>query len=195
VDGDLAEKIQKTHSDAHLISGPLASSVRRDTSFTCLLSFAGGARLMMAAMPLTSLSIEDLEAAFARIKASNQRRANLLQARLADGQTISPEDEEWLDGAGNIMMVDESALIEHLRAADDLEAALLQLSDIQQEALSRLKAILAQCDKPMSTKHASNTGTSAKPVSERRPLDMPSPPCNEFYLISIARFLYAPYAP
>ena len=66
-------------------------------------------------------------------------RKNELTAKLGRGETISDEDAQWLDHAGNI--VDEQRVVDILGAAEDYEAAFASLSAADKVTVGRLQEL------------------------------------------------------
>jgi hypothetical protein len=76
---------------------------------------------------MTSKPLEILKRGLAKFSKRIRDRKDTLDARLAQGETISSADEHWLDHEANI--VDEQRVIDDLEAASDYERGLARLDD------------------------------------------------------------------
>ena len=79
-----------------------------------------------------------------------KKKKEELQARLAERQPISAEDEQWLDHDANL--VDEQRVLEALERASDYERGLARLDDEQRGLVKRLHKAAGDLGKAAGTK-------------------------------------------
>ncbi|KAI9057991.1 hypothetical protein FKP32DRAFT_1636736, partial [Trametes sanguinea] len=87
-------------------------------------------------------TLDQLKAGFKLLEEQNASRRKQLEARLAAKGQITPEEEAWLDGDGNL--VDEKQTLQVLSEAADYKAALQALSPEQKEAVARMRRVLEE---------------------------------------------------
>lgn len=82
-------------------------------------------------------------------------RKEVLQTRLAERKSISPQDEQWLDNDANL--VDELQVLEALEDASDYDQGLGRLNDEQKAIVRRLQEAAGDVSKVVGKKrsHAS----------------------------------------
>ena len=86
----------------------------------------------MASSPLNVLK-KGLKTLYEQFKAKKGQ----LQAQLAEGKSISSQDERWLDGEANL--VDEERVLEVLERASNYEQGLEKLDEGQKGVVARLR--------------------------------------------------------
>ncbi|OSC98102.1 hypothetical protein PYCCODRAFT_1375859, partial [Trametes coccinea BRFM310] len=106
-------------------------------------------------MPIPpTATLDQLKAGFKLLEEQNASRRMQLEARLAAKGQITPEEEAWLDGDGNL--VDEKQTLQVLLEAADYEAALQALSPEQKEAVARMRRVLEECSTQPGAKRKPN---------------------------------------
>jgi hypothetical protein len=80
--------------------------------------------------------LQVLKGGLSKLKETIKERKESLLSRLQKQQTISSEDEAWLDQEANL--VDEEALVDALEKASDYERVLSKLDPKQRPLLERL---------------------------------------------------------
>ncbi len=86
-------------------------------------SFDGYPRIM------TAPTLADLRKALGLLEKVNAAKQEDISAHLRHGKAVTQDEEEWLDGAGN--MVDERLLVDELGKAADFGVALANLNPRQ----------------------------------------------------------------
>jgi len=100
--------------------------------------------------------LDILREGLSKLKARDKKRREMITVALAAQQPVSPDDEDWLDNAGN--NVDEELLIHELEASSDIEQAVKRLGENQKGLVARLKELatgvaITVSKKRKSTKH------------------------------------------
>ena len=85
-------------------------------------------------------SLDDLKKGFSLLESQVSSRKNELLARLAQKQSVAPEDESWLDNEANL--IDEQLALDNLAKASDYNAALEQLTEPQRAAVGRMLSMV-----------------------------------------------------
>ena len=83
-----------------------------------------------------ALPIDFLRKGLKKLEDQHRERKEKLLAELKAKRTISEDDQEWLDGAANL--VDEERIIEALESEADYEGALHALSPRDQVVVEKL---------------------------------------------------------
>lgn len=86
---------------------------------------------------MTKKLLAVLREGLSRLKETNSRRREEITAAITAQQLVSPDDEDWLDNAGN--HVEEQQLIDELEQATNLEQAVAGLGERQKGLVARLK--------------------------------------------------------
>ena len=85
---------------------------------------------------MASHGLDSLREAFRRLESRTAARRKHLEARLAARQTISVEDEQWLDNEANL--VEERHALDILTGASDVETGMRLLTENQKAAMKQL---------------------------------------------------------
>src|SRR5579863_5390982 len=85
---------------------------------------------------MASNSLEVLRKGLKVLESRVKTRKEVLQTRLAERKSISPQDEQWLNHDTNL--VDERQVLEVLENALDYEGAFARLDDEQKAVVRRL---------------------------------------------------------
>lgn len=86
-------------------------------------------------MPPNPLQI--LKRGFSELFGKIKERKDKLNAKLSQGEAISPSDEQWLDNEGNT--IDEERILEALESALDYNRAIAELDSNGQDIVRKLR--------------------------------------------------------
>ena len=84
---------------------------------------------------LPALSV--LKNGFKALENQTRERKKLLEAQLSNSQSISSDDERWLDGEANL--IDELRVVEMLEKARDYGRAFEGLDTVQRQIVEKLQ--------------------------------------------------------
>lgn len=70
---------------------------------------------------------------------SIKKRQESLKGRLSRGETLSPEDENWLDNEGNL--IEEQRVVERLTSTSNYQQELEKLNDTEKGIVERLRIL------------------------------------------------------
>lgn len=87
-------------------------------------------------------TLQLLKRGYEKLKAKVKPRADSIQTKLKKRQSISSEDERWLDSEGNI--VDEDRVMAILDGASDCDRAIGKLSEKDKTVAEKLKQLAGQ---------------------------------------------------
>lgn len=94
--------------------------------------------------------LEVLQKGLEVLTSRTKSRKDALQARLAEAESISSEDEHWLDYEANL--VDEQQVLEALGNAPDYEQGFAGLSDEQKDIVKRPREAAGDLSKAIGKK-------------------------------------------
>lgn len=97
-----------------------------------------------------SKPLEVLRKGLKALRKQVKTRREKLQGLLAARKKISPQDEEWLDNEGNLVV--EEQIVENLDHASDYERAVNALTAEQQEIVTKLRELAGDLPKTVGNK-------------------------------------------
>jgi hypothetical protein len=86
---------------------------------------------------MTPKPLQILKKGLKKLSERIKDRKNELTAKLADTESISPSDKEWLDNEGNT--VDEQRVVETLEMASDYERGVERLEEKDKGIVQKLR--------------------------------------------------------
>lgn len=113
--------------------------------FLCWKSIQQGTKDPKIHLPIIMKPIDFLKGSLKQLWDQTQAWKVALEARLKAGQPISEADEEWLDGARNL--VDEECLLDKLDKASDYNHAIKKLDVQEQFIVQKLIGLVENDDK------------------------------------------------
>ncbi|KAJ7803292.1 hypothetical protein B0H14DRAFT_3884152 [Mycena olivaceomarginata] len=114
---------------------------------------------------MPSVALEVLKQGFRALKKHISPRKEALEKRLAENESMTSDDERWLDGEGNVC--DEEWALKDLETASDYERGWSRLNAAQKKGVKRLKDFAEAAQKKLAP------AAAAKPSAKRKCPDHP----------------------
>lgn len=113
---------------------------------------------------MPSILYSDLFNGLQALRRQSDDRRQRLQTQLSQGQPISADNEQWLDGAANL--TDKTLLIDKLAEAPDIEQAFDTLSLPEKNIVTELQRLAQESrDRGTTRNSVASKGTKRKGVS------------------------------